>query len=272
MSVFQFLDYKEFVLYWVRSQPKRGYGVFKKISIHLNISTVQVSQIFKGNRDLTMDHAFLLSSFIGLTDLESQFFKLLVEHSRASHHPYKKHLETQIQKIKVESIKLKKRLPQDAQLSKEVQSEFYSDWIYTAVRLSTAIDDVQTVDDISHLLNIPKEKALYVINFLLEHGLIIKNDNQLLIGPSRTHLDKNSAWAQPRRVAWRMKAIERMSHLDTASSIESSMHVTLPMAISEKDYEKFKSEIANMIADLYKRIPHSNAEKLYSLCIDFFKL
>ncbi|MBX9766706.1 MAG: helix-turn-helix domain-containing protein, partial [Bdellovibrionales bacterium] len=95
-SIYDFTDYKKFVKSWLKNQPKEGHGQYRKFAESLGLSTVMVSQIFNGDKDLSLDHGYKLALYLGLTEAQTQFFLLLVQVARASSPDLKAHLQRQM--------------------------------------------------------------------------------------------------------------------------------------------------------------------------------
>ncbi|MCB0369076.1 MAG: hypothetical protein KDD45_06390, partial [Bdellovibrionales bacterium] len=83
MTVFEFDNYKNFVLQKVSLFPNKGHGQFSKIAKALNIHTSLVSQVFHGSKHLTFEQSCDLCIFFGMTELESDYLIALVLKERA---------------------------------------------------------------------------------------------------------------------------------------------------------------------------------------------
>ena len=76
----------------IKHFPRGGRGQLKKLSEHLNVNSVVISQIFKGDRELTSEQGFEVSDFLALSSIEHEYFLLLIQYGRSGTHRYKKHL------------------------------------------------------------------------------------------------------------------------------------------------------------------------------------
>lgn len=83
MRVYDFDDYKDFVRERIQSMPKRGHGQYLKISQFLNIHSTMVSQIFKGSAQMTPEHSLKFCEYLGLNEMETDYFLILVQRERA---------------------------------------------------------------------------------------------------------------------------------------------------------------------------------------------
>lgn len=69
-SIFNFSDYKEFVNSWIEVQNAKNTDEkvsYRRVASHLNISSTMISQIFKGDKQLSLEMAYELCSFLNLS-------------------------------------------------------------------------------------------------------------------------------------------------------------------------------------------------------------
>lgn len=83
MSLFDHDDYKQFVERWLGQLPSGKRGQFRRMALHLRVHPTLMSQIFRGSRDLTLEQAFDLATYLKLTEVETEYFLTLVGQNRA---------------------------------------------------------------------------------------------------------------------------------------------------------------------------------------------
>lgn len=247
--------------------PKRGHGQFRKMAHFLNINSVNVTQIFKGTRDLSTEQACLLCEFFGLSDLEGQYFVGLVEFERAGHHKLKQMIQKRLDDILVKTQDLKNRLSSVSELTDETKAIFYSAWYYSAIRLSTSIPKLQDVDAIAKYLNLPLSTVNRTLEFLVQNGLCKESNGNLSMGPSTTHLEANSPLITRHHMNWRLKAIEKMDRLST-----DELCLSMPCSLSEKSIKEIRKMLIESIEKVSRQIDVGPEENLACLNIDWFKI
>lgn len=267
MNIFDYEDYKKYVNFRVSQLPKKGRGYFLKMANFLAVSSVTVSQIFKGDRNLTVEQACELSEYFGFTELESDYFVALVEHERAGSHKLKKLIQRRLESLKAKSSELKHRLRYDKQISEEAKATFYSQWFYSASRLLTAVAGHHTPEEISRYLDLPIKQINEVLQFLAANGLCREKNGLYHIGPTTTHIGADHPLASRHHINWRLQSIERISHLSA-----SELCFTLPNAISDKYLKLIRKELVDAIEKISKLVTESPAETLTCLNIDLFKV
>jgi len=247
--------------------PKRGRGEYRKIAETLRMHPTLVSQVFKGNKDLTREQALDLSNYLGLGELETDYLVTLVDFARSGTSELKGRMKKHIEKLRVQSLKLSARLPTETQLTEEARAIFYSNWYYSGVRLLTSIQAYQSVDRIAEYFGISKSKTGKILDFLLRNGLCVLDEGNIKMGPRQTHLEAESPLVQRHHTNWRLKAMQRYENLT-----ESELCYSGPMSIAEKDFFKIREMISQLIQDATKIATTSREETLVCLNVDWFKV
>lgn len=267
MTCFEYTDYKKFVRDRVSRMPKKGYGQFSKMAKHLAINSVNVTQIFKGDRDLSAEQACLLTEFFGLSNLEAEYFVGLVELARASHFKLKVMIQKRLDTILRKSENLKDRLIAKAELTEDAKALFYSNWYYSGVRLATSIKDLQTADQISNYYNMPLTMVNRILEFLLTHGLVKESNGKLTMGPSSTHLEATSPLIGRHHTNWRNKAIEKVNFINA-----DELALSMPCSLSKKSRLQIRKELVATVERITQLIDEEPEEELACLNIDWFKI
>lgn len=266
MTVFDFKDYREFLKTWMAAQPKQGWGQAAQLSRRLKISSVLLSQILNGHRELSPEHAHALCDFLGLSTLQTRYFMTLVEVSRAGTSSLKKYHESQLNDLRQSAQELRSKIPTDLQLSEHDKAIFYSDWRYSALRLATSIETHQSVPALAERFDLPVSKVRALIDFLVQVGLVVENSGQLQMGPSSTHLPASSPHAKTRHLTWRVKAMEEIQNSDSSDNL----HYCAPTSISSEDAVIVKAELGDWISKFVGRVKKSKPQELKCLVIDWF--
>ena len=267
-SIFEAKDYREYVRAWVEAQPNRGRGQYRRIAQELRLSTVLVSQVFKGDRHLSLEAAAdLADKVMQLAGLEQRFFLLLVSRDRAGSAALAAHYEAQLQELRDHSRSLAKVVKQDVLLNDAAKARFHSDWIYSAVRLGISIPELSEPAALAAALRLPLGQVNEVVEFLVETGLIRREGEALVLGPSTTHLEAGSPYIWGRQVAWRTKGFQEMRRTDP-----QKLFYTAPIVLSEADLTWLRAAMVKLIAEVTERAKASDSETLVCLNVDLFRV
>lgn len=264
MTIFNFSNYKQFVIKRVQEMPNRGRGQFRRMSLHLGVNSTMISQVFKGDRDLTLEQGISLCEFLGLGELEQKYFITLLLKSRAGSEDLRQYFKNEEAKIKKEAEQIKSHVSH-AEITEEHRALFYSDWIYSGIRILSSIDKYNTIDDIAEYFKLPRARVNQVVDFLIQTGLCIEKDGKMEVGPQSTHVDNKSPLVNSHRRNWHQKAIEQMHGFN-----DEDLFYSGPVSISKADREAVRAELVNTISKILKRVHKSPEEEVVCLNIDWF--
>jgi uncharacterized protein (TIGR02147 family) len=219
------------------------------------------------SKSLSTEQAALCSEFLGLTDLETEYFFLLVLWDRAGNQVLKKLLKRQLDRLKKRASELVNRVQVKQTLSEGQKAVFYSDWIYSAVWQLVSIPSHQDVDSIARFLDLPKKRVKETVEFLISIGMIKDVKGKLQIGPASIHLESYSPWIRSHHFNWRQKALESLHDDETAK-----LHYSCPLTISKADALRLREMIATFIEQVNRVVDPSPSEELRCLNVDWFKI
>jgi uncharacterized protein (TIGR02147 family) len=266
MGYFAELDYKKIVKNWLELQPQQGRGQYKKMADALMLSAVTISQVFNGEKHLSLEQAFKLADFMHLTDLKKEYFLQAVQFARAGSKELEDYFAGKLSALRQQSQDLKTRLVQDKSLSETDKAQFYSDWIYSGVRLGSALDGLNTTSNLATRFQLPEKKVAEVLDFLVRTGLAVEENGAIKMGPQRIHLESNSPYVKSRQMSWRLKGFERMSKKQA-----DELFYTAPMCLNKKSVAEFKEILTNAIEKINEKVIAEKPDDLMCLNIDFFR-
>lgn len=266
MNIFDFHDYKHCINEWISTQPRGGHGLLRQMALHLNVNSVVMSQIFRGDRDLTPEQALSVANFIGFSELERDYFVLLVQANRAGTVDLKKHYEKQLDSLRTAATALKNRVKHQ-KFTDEDKATFYSHWYYSAVRLGVSIPQLDSVSAVAAHLNLDRALVTKVIDFLKSNELIVEKKGRLDIGPQVTHVGHDSPFVNRHHTNWRMKGLQAME-----SSSEKNLFYSGPMALSQQAADDIRKILIDTVEKSTKKAASSDSEVLRCLNIDWFEV
>lgn len=264
-SIFEYDDYRGWLNDWIRRQPNKGRGQAQRLAAHLRISTVLISQILKGDRNLLPEYAFEICNYMGLPSNETEYFRMLVQYNQAGTESFKRYLGKELEVLRDRAANLKNRIKVDIHLTSEAKAQFYSHWLYSAIRLLTDISDYQTAQAIALRLDRPIEEVARALEFLATNGLCSRDGDRYLMAVQNTHLESDSPWVYSRQLQWRQKAMQKME-----LGRKEDLYYTGPMTISKKDRDWIREQLVQLIRVVTDRVRDSKSEDLYCLNVDWF--
>jgi len=267
MKIFDFSNYKDFVLARVHAMPKRGRGQFLKIAKLLGIHTSMVSHIFKGDSHLSVEQALLLADLLALTELETSYFAFLVQHARAANRQGRAFFEKQLKDLKTRSLNMSERLKGQQTLDERDQAVFYSAWYYSGIRMLFAIDPDASLESVAERARLPLKTVVSAVEFLLAKGLLKAQGKGYVPGETQTYVNREARAVGQHHLNWRMKAVEQLNDVK-----DEELAFTSVIAVSRADFLRMREEIASMIVNIKKIGDPSPSEELCFLTVDWRKL
>ncbi|WP_157684590.1 TIGR02147 family protein [Bdellovibrio bacteriovorus] len=268
MNIFMYDDIRVYLQEKIAKLPNRGRGEVGKIAKHIGVHSTYMSLVMNGSRHLSQEQAFDLADYLQLTEMETDYFCLLVQWDRAGTQNLKKHLKQKLSKLREDSLNLSKRLKHDKKLSDQEKAVFYSSWIYSAVRLFASTNDKGvSLEALQENFDIPRKKLIEVLEFLVSSGLLILEKNLYRLGTQQTFLEKGSPFLSKHHANWRIKALQQSENIS-----EDELMFTSPFSISEKDFLLLREELAEWLKKFSGIVRDSPAEEVACLNIDFFRV
>ncbi len=266
MDIFSTENYKEFVRSHIKSLPNRGRGQLRKMALYLEIHPVIITQVFNGDRDLTLEQAAKLTKFLMLSTFEAEYFISLVELARAGNQELRNIVHARIGKLRQSSQNMATRVPKNISLSEEAKAIFYSAWYYSGSRLASGLEQNRDIDDVAKCIGMDRSKVAKAVEFLLENKLCVIKNGQISEGPQFTFLSGDSPYIAKHHTNWRVKGIQTLDR----QKKDDELFYTFPMSLSTELAKKIRAQLVEVIQGVTKQIKNSELETLYCLNIDWF--
>lgn len=275
MKVFAYEDYKQLILDRFQESPAKGRGEFQKLAAALALQPSMISQILRGKRDLSVDQACLAAKFLGLSDAETEFFVDLVQFKRAQTGELKRLLGRRLETLRERAAS--GASPSAPSPDRRNQAIYYSQWLYSAVRILTSIESTRTVPAIAHRLGEPPHVVRRVVDFLLEAGFCLEETDaqgNARLRPATLETRASSPNDPDGRLNglrhvlnWHIKALQVLGR----ESSEDILH-TQVVSISRADRARFSERIEELLRELQKSVAQTRPEEVICLNIDWFSL
>lgn len=262
-SIFEFPNYQSFLLDYF--QQKRGNQ--SRLGEHLACRSSFLTQVIDQRVELSMEQAHKIPDFLGLSKNEKFAFILLVQKEKIQDAQGKKFLDEQIKELNVQNKTIKGRLENIEELSDEAKARYYSSWIYGAVHILCAFENIRDIDDLSAHLKMDVASLSECVQFLLEHRLLEGGPRELKIGKRQIHLGHDSRYVHSHHTNWRLKAIEKLSLQKAQGTHFSSL-----IGISKKDAEPINEILLRAVSEINQVVQKSGEEAAYVVNLDFFDL
>lgn len=266
VSLFTAKDYREFLQSKLASSSQ-SWGMVTKMAQAAGCQRSQLSRVLSGQINLTPDQAYGLCEFWALSEVEAKYFLKLVEHARAATKSYREKIESELRVMKRSQEDLSIRLKRPQIGESEVQSIYYSSWLWAAVHILVSIPEYRTINKISQRLSLDPIQVVEVLKVLKGHGLVKEKNDEWSFNSFATHLPQRSPFVSLHHANWRQRAV-----LSSQSPLDEGVHYTVVQSVSLPDFQKIKDLILNLI-DAYTKIASpSKEEELACFLCDWFRV
>lgn len=250
-------------------KPKRGRGLIQELANHLRISQPQMSQLFRGIKNMTIENAIAIAHFFHWSPEETDYWIYLVERERASDFTTKKYFENKMDQVKSKALSIKESFGPHHELNDNDKAEFYSSWLYSAIRLFCSIKNGKTRQQIlSSFPEVNPNTIDKVLNFLVEKKLLKKQSDLYVLGENKTFVKRGSPFLKSHLTNWRIRAVEIANNIS-----DEEIMFSAPFSISKKGFAIIRKELQQQIESLSKNLEsYGDAEDVICLNIDLYKV
>lgn len=265
--IFEYLDYKKYLLKYIESLPGKGRGFRISMAEALQCKTSFISQVLNGDQNFSIEQAFLLNSLLRHGEREGTYFLNLVQMSRAGQKGLQVHFKKEAQKVKNEALNLKNRVQAQSLKNKEDEFKYFSTADFAYTHILTTIPEYQRKEDLMAKLKVTPVYLEKILDYLMKLGFVIYKNGKYLPGPSILHVPDDASIISTHHTNWRIQAIKSCQ-----SPQERDLHYSSIVSISEDDFMKIKTLMVQHLDEYRKIINASDCEKPYSLCFDFYEM
>lgn len=265
--IFIFDDYKVYLNAFIKELPKEGYGFKSRIAEAIGCKTAYVAQVLNGHAHFSPEQAESLNPVLHHSEIEADFFLLLVQLARAGTQNLRRRIESQMEVLRAKQLNLKQRFRAGHDLGEKEVIEFFSRWYIAAVHLGATIPRLKTRRTLALALGVDKELIDEALQFLIMNGLLQEQKGNLEPGPTRIFIGKDSPIMKLHHANWRAKAVQS---LDVTKSRD--VHFTSVYSLSTKDAAIIRERLIREIEAVRGIVRESPEEELHTLTLDFFRV
>jgi len=266
LNVFDFSDYRKYLKSWIQEARREKRSNLSRLAAQAKVHPTFFSQMLAGTKQLSLEQAAELSLVFAHTELERDYFFLLVQEDRAGNPALRGYWREKKAALLEEKNKLSRRFEPHHTLTDSQRALFYSSWIYLAAWVSTDIDGGQTLEQVAERFGLSRKKAQGILSFLLEIGACGEKGGRYSLQMSHIHVGNESPFVTKHHSNWRVKALERMDFRQP-----EELFFTAPLSLSRKDFLQIREKLNVLAAEVVALAKESRAEDVFCLNVDFFR-
>lgn len=266
-SVYEFQDYKAFVLDQIAQMPNEGRGVRRQLAEFIGCQVAYVSHVLAADRHFSLEQGEAAARFFALREDETEFFLLLIERQKAATASLRKHLDRRLQNQRAEFQEIKKRIRIAGEISEADQALYYSSWHYQAIHSLLLIPEMKTPVAMSERLHLAIERVNEILLFLLERGLATERGGRYEPTEKQIHLPRTSPLISKLHSNWRVQTLQALEELKP-----DDYHYSGLVTLSHDDAGRVREILMKALESSVEVIRPSKEEKLCVLAMDFYEL
>ena len=264
-DLFNYTHYRDFLR---KAFPGKGErrGQRQALAASLNCQTSFVSLVLTDRAHFNEDMIFATGEFLNLNALEREFLLLIYHHERAASKKLRSFYQKKISDFLEQRKDIKNRINETTELPVEIQAQYYSSWIYSALHTAVMNPKTRTVTALSEKLKVSEKIVLKVLEFLTEWQFIKKTVSGHEPHTRRLHLSSQSSFINQHHRNWH---IEAMRFLEEKN--EEDLNYSGALSLSNADVATIKEILLKSIERIEKQIAPSPDEEMIGLSISYFK-
>ncbi len=268
-DLYSYSDYKSYLNQRL-DDPSHGggRGSRARLSAACKCQSAYTAQVLRGSAHFSLEQGELINDFLGHSEEDGKYFLTLIQFARAGHPKLRARFQRDLEELRESRKDLKHRLKIQNKLKSESQATYYSSWHYSALHALVSIPKYsESLEQMAKALSLPKAKIQSALNFLVESGILDREDSGYKIGTARIHLSSDSPMISKHHMNWRLQAMKALEAGDT-----NNLHYSSIVSLSEADAELVRETLLKTIEKIKPIIRDSKEETLRAFSLDFFKV
>lgn len=266
-SLFDFKDYRDAVKFLLDTRGDKTRGSQSRLASFIGCQQAYLSRFFAGQAELSQEQILLIADFFTLDKLEAEYILYLLNFNRAGNGQLKSFYEKKIKQILEKKLEIKSRIKAEGDLDLESKTIYYSDWLYCAVHIITAIDKYRTVREIAERLRVSQQKVTDVLEFLESKGLVVKKNNRYMNKIGSLHLGGDASVIKFHHANWRLQSLNNLG-----AGSQQNLNYSSVISCGVADTAEIREIIVDAIGKIRKIVKDSPNEEVYCYNFDFFSL
>ncbi len=266
-TVFDFSNYRDFLNNFMYGEDAKR-GRQSEVAKAMGCQASYLVQVAKGKSELTEDQAFRLGDHLNWSELETDYFTLLLRISRAATPSLKNFLEAKRKTLLRKSENLETKVGSKPLLNSEkFLAQYFSSGIPSTIHMATSSPKFSKPQQIADRLSLSLELVEDNLRFLERYGLIKKEGSDFRFAGSSMHLPKNSVLNEAHQTGRRMQAIRSIQE-----NSKEALHFSSVFTLDKKQFDELKNLFAKFVQESHEHIHSGGTDELYSMCLDLFKV
>jgi hypothetical protein len=260
-QIYSHKNYKSYL------QARLQSGEKTKFSKFIGCQPSFVSQVLRSGPNFSLEQGVLINDYFKHDQLESRFFILLLQYSRAGSKKLEQFYLSEMEEAMRARQQIASRVKATYDIKENVSLKYYSDFNYLATHVLCSILTENQIEYLKEKLNLSSSELKNILSFLEQCGLVEKTDKQYLPTIRKIHLSDQSEQINMHHKNFRIHTIEKIRLKKS-----DDLHYSVLAAFSKNDVIKMRELLLSTIEKSEKIIAPSSEETAYAFCLDFYSI
>lgn len=274
LNIFEKSDYREIINDLVASKRYLDKSItFQAMASHIRIQKPYLSKVMNGYADFNSDQMYMACAFLELSQEQSSYMLLLLEHERSIYPERREDLLKRISSIQDSYRDSKRAVLKDVktrdveEFDNSIHVEYYLDPVILIVHMFLTIPRYRKdIDLIAANLSLSREQINEVLQKLVTMGIVEVKNDQINVLVNSLHLPRESKIVSAHQQMIKQYGLYRMSRL----SVEKKKSFSVTFTSNEESRKKIEIEFNNFLQKVREIAMDGKKTHCYQLNFDLF--
>ncbi|MDZ4661269.1 MAG: TIGR02147 family protein [Pseudomonadota bacterium] len=264
-DLFDSSNYRDFLR---NSFPGSGdrRGRRRALAEALGCQTSFISLVLTDRAHFNEDMTFATAKFLTLNSPETEFLLLLYHFERAATPELRQYYKIKINKSLESRKQIKSRVRESPTIPLEIQAQYYSNWVFSAIHTVVMCAQTRTIDKIAKKINISEKLVEESLIFLTQWQFVKETTQGFEPGVNRLHLDSTSPFIIQHHRNWHLEAMRSVGERR-----DGDFNYSGALSVGRADVAAIKEILLKSVSAIESQIAQSPDEEAIGLTMSCFK-
>ncbi|MGZ3768630.1 MAG: TIGR02147 family protein [Bdellovibrio sp.] len=268
MDVFSYKSYKKCLTDILLEKKKsRPQYTFEALAKAMGVQKTYLSRVLKHKGHLSEDQLYGACNYLKTSKAEMKYLITLWRWENAIHPERNIYYDKKLAELRHQSLKTENKLDQKTKQLDHL-SEYYTDPYFPLIHMFLTVENFQkTPELLKEHLGLTKSKIYFYLDRLCDMNLIAFEDKKWKSIQESIHLPRTSHLIKSYRTLMRLKAVEKMEHLEEDEFYSFSVAFSTNPAVQKEIHSRF----LKFLSDVQKLVMAEKASDVYQMNFDLLK-
>lgn len=268
MTIFDETDFRQIVTSLVKEARGKGLPMtFERLAKAARVQKAHITNVLKGRAFFQTDQLYLICKELKLSQQETRYLLLLLDHERSVVNERKAELSQEIEQMQRDHLQTEKYLQaevEDAPLEK-IFPRYYLEPVHQIIHIALSVERfAQNPKLLEPILGVSHDRIVSVLEALESHGVIAQKSGRWTTLRKQVHLKRNSDLYP----AWKMQMQNLGQARNQLGISEKSYGFAVVFSADEKARKRIQTKLLELITEIEPLVVKAPAQNVYQLSLD----